>query len=82
MWLRTGEQHGQLRFSNFKLKRENPSTECVLFVSAGGGGGSDSYRVFSTSDQISRCPIQLFRSYMKKWLVCCSVYLLVKLYYH
>ncbi|KAL5968712.1 Zinc finger MYM-type protein 2, partial [Taenia solium] len=63
MWLRTGDQHAQLRFSNFKLKRENPSSECVLFVS---GGSSDSYRMFSTGELISRCPIQLFRNYLKK----------------
>ncbi|EUB54979.1 Zinc finger MYM-type protein [Echinococcus granulosus] len=63
MWLRTGDQHAQLRFSNFKLKRENPSSECVLFVSS---GSSDSYRMFSTGEQFSRCPIQLFRNYLKK----------------
>lgn len=66
MWLRTGEQHAQLSFSNFKLKHETPASECVLFVP---GGGSDSYRMFATAETPSRCPVQLFRTYLKKWYV-------------
>ncbi|VDL61344.1 unnamed protein product [Hymenolepis diminuta] len=63
MWLRTGDQHAQLCFSNFKLKRENAESECVLFVP---GGGSESYRMFATAEPSTRCPVQLFRAYLKK----------------
>ncbi|KAM7534003.1 hypothetical protein Aperf_G00000113658 [Anoplocephala perfoliata] len=64
IWLRTGEQHAQLSFSNFKLKHESPASESVFFVS--GDGGSESYRMFATAEMPSRCPVQLFRTYVKK----------------
>nr|CDS31018.1 Zinc finger MYM type protein 3 [Hymenolepis microstoma] len=63
MWLRTGDQHAQLCFSNFKLKRENAESECVLFVP---GGGSESYRMFATAEPSTRCPVRLFLAYLKK----------------
>uniref|UniRef100_A0A5K3FFB1 DUF3504 domain-containing protein n=1 Tax=Mesocestoides corti TaxID=53468 RepID=A0A5K3FFB1_MESCO len=63
LWLRTGDQHAQLRFVNFKVKREQPSIESIFFVPT---EGSDSYRMFVSAEQLSRCPVRLYRTYLKK----------------
>ncbi len=63
LWLRTGQQHSQLRFGNLKIKRE-PTSETIFFVPT---VGSDSYPMFVNTEQRSRCPVQLYKAYLKKW---------------
>ena len=63
-----GNQHAQLRHGNFKVKREGTGSECLLFVQT--AGGADPYYMFSrATEEPSRCPVQLFRYYAKKWYV-------------
>lgn len=72
--LRTGENHCQLKFTNFHVKRDGGS-EIVYFVPHGASPRSGAaFPLFVNTEEPNRCPVNLYRAYAKKWWVFCLIH--------